>query len=114
MGLLATLSNIFKPKYQSITPGELKKWIKEKRKVEIIDVRGKNEFGEGTIKGFKHYNLFDASFKTRIAKLDKEKTYVVYCRTGGRSRSACNFMASQGFENVYNLSGGIMSWNSSN
>lgn len=111
MGVLTAIKSMFSTKYESITAEELKDWIGEKKKIEIIDVRSKGEFGEGTIKGFKHYNLFDSSFKSRISKLDKSKTYVVYCRSGSRSRSACNFMANQGFENVYNLRGGIMSWN---
>ncbi len=106
------LSSLFKTKYNSISASELKEWMKNKDKFEIIDVRSKNEFGEGTIKGFKHYNLFDSSFKSRISKLDKSKKYVVYCRSGNRSRSACNIMSKSGFENVYNLKGGIMGWNS--
>lgn len=111
MSLLATIKSMFSTNYESISAEELKDWLNERKKVEIIDVRSKGEFGEGTIQGFKHFNLFDSSFKSRISKLDKSKTFVVYCRSGSRSRSACNIMSGQGFENVYNLKGGIMSWN---
>jgi len=48
-----------------------------------------------------------ASFQTEVQKLDTSKTYVVYCRSGGRSAKAASFMASHGFSNVYNLEGGI-------
>lgn len=114
MGFLSALKTMFTPKFESVSASELKDWMSEKKKFEVIDVRSKGEFGEGTIKGFKHYDLFSSSFKSRINKLDKSKTYVVYCRSGSRSRSACNMMTNLGFENVYNLRGGIMGWNSVN
>ena len=111
MGLLDTIKEMFSSNFESISAHELKDWMKDRKKFEVIDVRSKGEFSEGTIKGFKHFNLFDSSFNSRVAKLDKSKTYVVYCRSGGRSRRACNIMYNQGIENVYNLKGGIMSWN---
>ena len=48
-----------------------------------------------------------ASFQTEVQKLDTSKTYVIYCRSGGRSAKAASFMDSHGFSKVYNLEGGI-------
>ena len=45
-----------------------------------------------------------------IQSMDKSKNYYVYCRSGGRSSSACGLLESQGFANTFNLLGGMMSW----
>jgi rhodanese-related sulfurtransferase len=45
-----------------------------------------------------------------IEKLDKNKTYYVYCRSGNRSFHAGNFMLQAGFQKVYNLEPGIIGW----
>jgi rhodanese-related sulfurtransferase len=42
--------------------------------------------------------------------LDPGKTYVVYCRSGSRSRQACILMYTLGFTNLYNLTGGMKEW----
>ena len=79
----------------------------------VIDVRSPNELSEGSIPGYKMINMFDPSFRSKIEKLDKSKTYLVYCRSGSRSKQTCAMMADLGFENLYNLSGGVFAWNSS-
>ncbi len=51
-----------------------------------------------------------SSFAQKVAALDKDKTYFVYCRSGNRSGNACEMMSKDGFKNLYNLSGGMMNW----
>ena len=46
-----------------------------------------------------------------IGKLDKDKSYYIYCRTGVRSANSCHLMEELGFVNTYNLIGGIVDWN---
>ena len=76
----------------------------------IVDVRDDNEIEDGIIQGAKHIPL--ANLNTRIGELDKFKSapIVVYCRTGNRSGGACKTLTTAGFENVNNLEGGIMAW----
>lgn len=77
----------------------------------LIDVRTPGEIAEGVIPGadaFIDYN--SADFETKIAQLDKNKAYVVYCRSGGRSGNAANYMIANGFSKVYNLTGGVNSF----
>jgi rhodanese-related sulfurtransferase len=50
-------------------------------------------------------------FMEEIGKLDKNKSYYVYCRSGNRSYHAGNYMLKEGFEKVYNLEPGIIGWN---
>ena len=85
--------------------------IKNEKKAVVIDVRTPAEWQQGVIDGadiFIDYN--SANFKQQLAKLDKTKTYVVYCRSGGRSAGASQVMVDNGFKNVINMQGGIMSW----
>lgn len=78
----------------------------------IIDVRSPQEEIEGLIENSVNINIMDPSFTERIAKLPKDKNYYIYCRSGGRSASACGFMEDNGFKNTFNLIGGIQAWNS--
>lgn len=77
----------------------------------ILDVRTQDEVDEGHIPEAIHLDIHKSKeFIDGIKKLDPEKNYYVYCRSGGRSGQACSIMNSLGFENAYNLSGGFMEW----
>jgi rhodanese-related sulfurtransferase len=96
--------------YKNAPVSELPK-IKEEKKAIVIDVRTPAEWQQGVISGadlFIDYN--SPAFKQQLAKLDKSKTYIVYCRSGGRSAGASQVMMDSGFKNVINMQGGITSW----
>lgn len=76
----------------------------------VLDVRTDAEYASGHLPKAKLINVMDASFGGKVDALDKSKTYLVYCRSGSRSRGACEIMASRGFQ-VFNLDNGIMGWN---
>lgn len=73
----------------------------------ILDVRTQREFNYGHLENAIVVDIYQKSFREEISKLDKEKTYYVYCKTGIRSRSAVNYMLQSGFKKVCNLDGGI-------
>ena len=75
----------------------------------LIDVRTPAEFNGGKLPGAKNIDMFSKDFLTQIDKLDKDKTYLLYCRSGNRSGQACNIMAGRGFTKLYNMAGGVMS-----
>ena len=75
----------------------------------LIDVRTPAEFNGGKLPGAKNIDIFSKDFLNQIDKLAKDKTYLLYCRSGNRSGQACNIMAGRGFTKLYNLSGGVMS-----
>jgi rhodanese-related sulfurtransferase len=74
----------------------------------ILDVRQPNEYESGHISGSKLIPLPDLT--ERIHEIDPKKPTVVYCGIGGRSRIAAQMLAGNGFENVYNISGGFKTW----
>lgn len=77
----------------------------------IIDVRTADEVADGIIKNAIHLDIYKGQeFVDDIEALDKNKNYYVYCRSGNRSGQACSIMDQLGFENAYNLEGGILEW----
>jgi len=78
--------------------------------VVILDVRTKAEVMDGIIPSAINIDIMSPDFKQKIEQLDKNKTFLVYCRSGNRSGSACGFMESLGFNHLYNLNGGMMLW----
>ncbi|HET8735429.1 MAG TPA: rhodanese-like domain-containing protein [Pricia sp.] len=77
----------------------------------ILDVRTQEEVDEGFIPKAAHIDFYlGEDFLKEIEKLDKDKNYYVYCRSGNRSRQACAIMNSVGIKNAYNLDDGFMNW----
>ncbi len=90
-----------------------KEQIEADTKAIIVDVRNPSEEEEGIIDNSININIMDPSFPGKIKALDSSKNYYVYCRSGGRSASACEFMEINGL-NTTNLNGGIIAWNKLN
>jgi len=79
----------------------------DKKDAVIIDVRTPNEYASGHLENAILINVNDRSFMEKIAKLDKNRKYFVYCKSGIRSSKAVNYMRSIGFTKVCNLEGGL-------
>lgn len=73
-----------------------------------IDVRQPEEWETGTIPGVKRIML--AELPEHLEALDKTKTYVLVCRSGGRSGRASQTLADAGFEHLVNFDGGMLAW----
>ena len=80
----------------------------------VLDVRESSEYSSGHIRDSIHIPM--SGLVKRLNELDKHKNkpILTVCRSGSRSNSACRTLNKQGFENVSNLSGGIMGWSNAN
>lgn len=76
----------------------------------ILDVRTAGEFAAGHIAGAVNIDVESANFDSKIANLDKNVEYSIYCHSGRRSMIAANKMAETGFTKLTNLQDGIISW----
>ncbi|MEM8522013.1 rhodanese-like domain-containing protein [Flavobacterium sp. PL12] len=89
-------------------------WVskyKSDEKAVVLDVRTEDEFNEGYIASAINIDIHSGQeFIDAIENLDKNNNYYVYCRSGMRSAKACEIMNQLGFENAYNLEGGITEW----
>jgi rhodanese-related sulfurtransferase len=73
-------------------------------------VRTPAEFSRGRIEGSVNLDYYADNFGEELSRLNKNKTYVVYCRTGMRSGNVFEMMKEMGFKAVYQISGGIERW----
>lgn len=80
----------------------------------ILDVRTPREFSRGHIDNATLISIADRAFVSKINLLQKDKPVYIYCLTGSRSRSAANYMAKNGFTQVFNLQRGILDWQRNN
>lgn len=76
----------------------------------ILDIRTPEEFAAGHLAGAINVDYYAADFETQLGELDLAVPYVMYCNSGNRSSNALPLMDSIGFEEVYELDGGIQAW----
>ncbi|MFH1196514.1 MAG: rhodanese-like domain-containing protein [bacterium] len=86
------------------------KQLKDDINALLIDVRTTGENKGARIPGSVLIDISRPDFIDEIEKLDRNKSYYVYCHSGSRSYHASKKMKQMGFENVYNLAEGIISW----
>lgn len=97
-------------KIENVDAATFKKMIDEKKSV-LIDLRTNDELkNKGFIKGAKQIDWLAKDSETQILKLDKKKTYLIYCAGGGRSGDCAEFMKAKGFKHVVNLEKGFEDW----
>ncbi len=98
-------------KLENITVSQVKEMMNN-QKYTIIDVRTPEETALGKISNTAlEINVLNKDiFMQEIAKLDKSKPYIIYCRSGSRSKSACQIMQQEGFSHLYNMLGGYNAW----
>lgn len=96
--------------HRDIDTLEFKKFLDENAFM-LIDVRTEEEFNLGHLKDAANIDFYKSDFESNIDGLDKRERYLVYCRSGNRSRQTMFLMRDLGFDEVYNLQGGIISWN---
>lgn len=100
---------------EDITPQEAFTLIQDNRSnldFVIIDVRTREEFSGGYIENATNIDFYSETFRDMLDNLDKSKTYLIYCRSGARSGSTLDIMAGLNFEEVYNILGGMIQWQS--
>jgi rhodanese-related sulfurtransferase len=102
------------PNNKKVTVSEFEQLLKNNPEKIILDVRTPGEFTQGHLSNALNIDYTSADFKTKVAGLDKTKPVFVYCATGIRSTSAAKTLSQLGFENIYNLSGGIQAWTRAN
>ena len=81
-----------------------------KQNYTVIDVRTPEEYNQSRIDGALLINFYDPKFKKRVNELDKDGKYLIYCRSGNRSRNALSMFKEAGILTAFHLTGGIISW----
>ena len=76
----------------------------------LLDVRTPNEYREEHLRGAISIDFLSGSFRQELDRLERGKTYLVYCRTGNRSGKAVSIMKELRFPSVLHMTGGILKW----
>lgn len=109
MGIISSLFG--SSKINTLDSGLFEEKINKEPDTVIIDVRTKAEYLNIRIPNSVLIDIYDRDFHERIAALDREKSYFIYCQSGSRSLLAANKMSKMGFQKIFNLMGGIARWN---
>ena len=91
------------------TPQQVREQLEAGEDIIVLDVRSPQEFAQdGHIVGVRLLPL--ATVAARSSELPLDRPIICVCRSGGRSRTACELLAKQGFTNLHNMKGGMMAW----
>lgn len=100
---------MFMNSIKEVDAPELAKWVEEKHpNMRVIDVRGMGEIASGTVSGAEAVPLH--TLPVKLNEFSRDEKLVFICRSGARSAQACMFFQQQGYENVFNLRGGMLGW----
>jgi rhodanese-related sulfurtransferase len=91
-----------------IDPAELQQRLSDGGDLLLLDIRTDAEVAQGVLPGAEHLPMH--LIPLRMSEFPKDQDLVLYCRSGARSYHACAYLAQQGWTNVVNLRGGIISW----
>jgi rhodanese-related sulfurtransferase len=107
---LGSFAAVSQTKVENVDAATFKKLIDEKKGM-LIDLRTDDELkNKGFIKGATQIDYFGKNAEAVISKLDKNKTYLIYCAGGGRSGECADLMKKEGFTHVVNLEKGFDDW----
>jgi len=98
----------FGPKMNNITTAELQARLERGEKPIIVDVREPWEYAEGHVPGSVLKPL--GNIRAWAGELNKNDEILLICRTASRSAMAYQYLTAQGFRNVKNVAGGIITW----
>lgn len=93
-----------------VTPEKVAASLKKDPKIVVVDLRTPEEYAAGHLAKAVNVNFFSEDFEKELAKLDRTKTYVMHCKSGGRSTKSLAVWKKLGFKKVLHLDTGILGW----
>ena len=98
---------------RELSPHQFKSMLDRHRDnpdVVLLDIRTPGEFRQGHIHGARLVDYYDRVFMATIGSLDRQKTYLIYCRSGNRTGKSLKLFDRLGFTQVYHLKSGLVGW----
>ncbi|MFA7404134.1 MAG: rhodanese-like domain-containing protein [Pelobacteraceae bacterium] len=93
---------------KNISARDAKALLDANKNIYLLDVRTPQEYSQGKLAGSVLIPI--GEFERRTREVPKNKTIVVYCAVGSRSKPVANFLSQQGYKDVYNMTDGIVGW----
>lgn len=103
---------MIKAHLKNLEPSDFKTLMKQEKEAVLIDVRTPQEYGRSHFEEAINISYFAEDLCDQLEALDKDKTYLIYCRSGRRSIRVGTLMRNSGFDpqRVFNLDGGLVAW----
>lgn len=98
------------PKNDHLNVHEAEELLKENSDLVLLDIRKQGEYKKEHIANAIHADYFSKDFNMKLAGLDKDKPYVVYCKSGTRSDETVRRMNELGISQVHIIGGGFRAW----
>ena len=108
--LLSISIGVYSQSITKVVSNDVNKLIKNNPEMVVLDVRTPMEYNQGHVKDAINIDISQPNFYDKILKLNKDKSYLVYCRTQNRSGVAVKYMTQNGFKNLYQMVDGISGW----
>lgn len=108
IGITALVGVLFMNGHKKLTGNDFINTYTTTPQAVLVDVRTPDEFSSGHIPNALNIDFQNTSFVSEVKKLDTNKTYFVYCRSGNRSEQAIRIMKQNGIKNIYELQGGLL------
>ncbi|TVP58953.1 MAG: rhodanese-like domain-containing protein [Gemmatimonadales bacterium] len=93
-----------------MTATELKARLDQEHPLVLVDVRDPHERQIADLPEVDQHRIPVGEFLERTGELDPDEPIVLYCRSGARSLWAARHLAERGFEQIWNLKGGVLAW----
>ena len=113
VSLAACTASADKNAYQDLSAPQFRQMLDRQENgadVVLLDIRTPGEYKDGHIHGSVLLDYYARDFVDKLKALDREKTYLVYCRSGNRSGKSLSVFNQLGFRQVYHLKTGIRGW----
>ncbi len=95
---------------EKVTSVQASELLQDEQEIVILDVRTPREYEAGHVAGAVNIDMTSAEFASKISELDKDKKYLIYCRTNRRSGKAIQVMEAAGFTNLVQMTDGFVGW----
>lgn len=99
--------------FRDVSVAQAAQMINDNKELIVLDIRTPEEYSEGHIEGALNIDFRDSDFEAKLAGLDKSKTYILHCHSGGRSGKANKTLEKMGFTDIAHLNRGIQGWRDS-
>ena len=95
---------------KNVAVADAAKLLAERKDVVVLDLRTDEEFKAGHIAGAKNIDFLASDFAKKVGELDRGKTYLVHCASGGRSTRSLEVFQSQKFTSILHMNEGFKAW----
>lgn len=102
--------NVNVAEIEMVSPVQVYEAVYGEDSLQLVDVRTAEEYDVNHLKNAQNICVTSPDFKAKVEALDRNKPVYVYCKKGGRSAKAAAILKDMGFHKVYDLQGGITSW----